>query len=241
MGDLLLRVENLKVKFDHHIVLDNIDFEVKKDETVAVIGPNGAGKTVLFRALLGLIPYEGKITWAKEVKIGYVPQRLAIERDLPLTTLEFFRLKEKNKKEIDKALAAVGFEEDKPHKGHLTKHVLNRKLGVLSGGELQRVLIAFALLGHPDVLLFDEPTSGVDISAEETIYSLLHKLAQKENLTIILISHELQIVYRYANNVVCLNKEKVCFGPPKEVLDKESLAKLYGGEAGLYEHHHEHN
>ncbi|KKR39901.1 MAG: ABC transporter related protein [Candidatus Woesebacteria bacterium GW2011_GWB1_40_101] len=240
MKDPLLRVTDLKVKFDHHVVLDDINFEVGKDETLAVIGPNGAGKTVLFRALLGLVPYEGKVEWAKGTKIGYVPQKLSIEKDLPLTTLEFFGLKEKSRKEIDDALASVGFEEDKPHKGHLSQHVLNRKIGVLSGGELQRVLIAFALLEHPDVLLFDEPTAGVDITAEETIYGLLRKLQERENLTIILISHELHVVYRYANNVICLNKEKICFGPPREVLDKESLEKLYGHEAGVYEHHHEH-
>lgn len=237
METSLLSVSNLKVKFDHHIVLDDISFVVKKDETLAVIGPNGAGKTVLFRAILGLVPYQGKIEWAKGIKIGYVPQKLAIAKDVPLTTSEFFAFKEKDKKEIDRALASVGFEEDKPHRGHLREHVLKRKLGVLSGGELQRVLIAFALLDHPDVLLFDEPTSGVDISAEETIYDLLHKLQEKENLTIILISHELQIVYRYANNVLCLNKQRVCLGPPKEVLDKESLTKLYGEKAGFYEHH----
>lgn len=237
MENSLLSVSNLKVKFDHHAVLDDISFDVKKDETLAVIGPNGAGKTVLFRALLGLLPYQGKIEWVKNIKIGYVPQKLAIAKDIPLTTSEFFALKEKNKKEIEKVLVSVGFEEDKPHKGHLQEHVLKRKLGVLSGGELQRVLIAFALLGHPDVLLFDEPTSGVDISAEETIYELLHKLQKNEKLTIILISHELQVVYKYANNVLCLNKEKVCFGPPREVLDKESLAKLYGGEVGFYQHH----
>ena len=233
---ILLRVKDLKVKFDHHVALDDISFEVKKGETLAVIGPNGAGKSVLFRALLGLIPYSGKIEWAEDIDVGYVPQRLAIAKDLPLTTEEFFALKEKNKKEVRNALTAVGFEEDKPHKGHLTHHVLKRKIGVLSGGELQRVLIAFALLGGPEVLLFDEPTSGVDVSSEETIYGLLHKLQEQKGLTMILISHELQVVYKYATTVICLNKEKVCFGPPREVLDRESLEKLYGGEVGYYHH-----
>jgi zinc transport system ATP-binding protein len=215
------------VKFDNHLVLEDISFEVKEDETLAVIGPNGAGKSVLFRTLLGLIPYEGTITWKENVKIGYVPQKLAISKDIPLTTSEFFSLKEKDKKRIEEVLTAVGFPQGEPH----------GRLGTLSGGELQRVLIAFALLGHPDVLLFDEPTSGVDVSAEETIYDLLHKLQEKENLTIILISHELQVVYRYADDVLCLNKEKVCFGIPNEVLGKESLQKLYGGEVKFYHHH----
>jgi len=235
---VLLSVSNLKVRFDQHVILDNISFDVKDDETLAVIGPNGAGKSVLFKALLGLVPFEGEIKWQQGLKIGYVPQKLFIPKDLPLTTLEFLKLKERSEKEIYRALSQVGFRENKPHKGHLKEHVLKSKLGVLSGGEVQRVLIAFALLGHPDVLLFDEPTSGVDISAEETIYSLLHELQEKENLTIILISHELQIVFKYATNVICLNKEKVCFGPPKQVLDKESLEKLYGGDVSLYPHQH---
>ena len=235
---VLLSVSNLKVRFDQHVILDNISFDVKDDETLAVIGPNGAGKSVLFKALLGLVPFEGEIKWKQGLKIGYVPQKLFVPKDLPLTTLEFLKLKERSEKEIYRALSQVGFRENKPHEGHLKEHVLKSKLGVLSGGEVQRVLIAFALLGHPDVLLFDEPTSGVDISAEETIYSLLHELQEKENLTIILISHELQIVFKYATNVICLNKEKVCFGPPKQVLDKESLEKLYGGDVSLYPHQH---
>lgn len=240
----LLSVSALKVKFNKHYVLKNISFEVGDDETVAIIGPNGAGKTVLFRSLLGLVPYKGKIEWKKGTKIGYVPQKMGISQDLPLTTAEFFALKEKNKKEINRVLKEVGFEKDKPHKGHLKEHVLDRKVGVLSGGQLQRVLIAFALLGEPDVLLFDEPTAGIDVSAEETIYSLLHKLQKQKKLSIILISHDLQIVYKYAKTVVCLNKEQACFGAPREVLDKKSLEKLYGGDVGFHvhdvsSHHHD--
>jgi len=237
----ILSVSNLKVKFDNHVILKGIDFEVKENETLAVIGPNGAGKTVLFRALLGLIPYSGKITWKPGVKIGYVPQKLAIAKDLPLTTEEFFQLKERDKNEVARVLATVGFEEDKPHEGHLTEHVLKRKIGALSGGEQQRVLIAFALLGSPRVLLFDEPTSGVDISSEESIYLLLHKLQKSQKLTIILISHELQVVNHYATKVLCLNKERLCYGSPSQVLDKEKLEQVYGGSVGFYHHQHEHH
>lgn len=245
INDNLLKVSGLKVKFGKDYVLKNISFSVGDDETVAIIGPNGAGKTVLFRTLLGLVPHDGIVEWKKGTKIGYVPQKLGISKDLPLTTSEFFALKEKDPDKIAEVLTDVGFEEDKPHKGHLKEHVLKRKIGVLSGGELQRVLIAFALLGNPDVLLFDEPTAGIDVSAEETIYSLLHKLQSKKKLSIILISHDLQIVYKYANTVVCLNKEQACFGPPLKVLDKESLEKLYGGNVGFHVHdtqaHHHDN
>ncbi len=237
MEEVLLSVSDLSVRFGGRKVLYDVSFDVKRGETVAVIGPNGAGKTVLFKALLSLVPYEGKVEWKRGVKIGYVPQRFALGADLPLTTEEFFGLKEKNKREVAEILAAVGFSEDGPHKEHLKRHVLKRRLGVLSGGELQRVLIAFALLGHPDVLLFDEPTTGVDVFGEETIYGLLHRLQEKENLTIILISHELHVVWKYSTNVICLNRKELCFGPPKEILDKETLSELFGSEAGIYVHH----
>lgn len=235
----LLRVSNLQVRFNHEFILDDISFELNRNETLAIIGPNGAGKTTLFKALLGLIPYKGKVEWQKGIKIGYVPQRLFIERDLPLTTEEFFTLKGKkiNNKEIEAVLSIVGFEKDKSYKGHIKDRILNMKIGTLSGGELQRVLVAWALLDHPDVLLFDEPTAGIDISSEVTIYSLLHKLQAKEKLTILLISHELQLVYKYATNVICLNRQKVCYGRPKDVFMNENLTKLFGNDVGFYQHH----
>lgn len=238
MDQNLLTVSNLNVRINGRLVLENINFEVKRDETLAFIGPNGAGKTVLFRALLGLIPYEGKVVWQRGIRIGYVPQRLYVEPDLPLTTREFFELKGAGDDQVGEALAAVGFEEDKPHRAHVEGHVLKRKLGVLSGGELQRVLVAWAILGHPDVLLFDEPTAGVDASAEESIYGLLHHLQEKKKMTTLLISHDIQVVYRYATKVVCVNKEQVCYGPPLTELNKETLKKLYGANVGFYRHEH---
>lgn len=232
----ILKVQGLMVRFDNHLILDNISFEIDRDDTLAIIGPNGAGKSVLFRALLGLIPFEGKVEWAPETKIGYVPQKLAVAKDLPLTVTEFLGFKEKNKEKINQALKDVGFLEKSEHL-HNDKRVLGTRLGHLSGGELQRVLIAYALLAEPHVLLFDEPTAGVDVSGEETIYSLIHRLQEKEDLTIIFISHELQVVNQYAANVLCLNKEKICFGRPLDVIDKEALQKLYGEDVHVYKHH----
>jgi zinc transport system ATP-binding protein len=236
----ILAVSGLKVEFDNHIILDDISFEVSRDDTLAIIGPNGAGKSVLFRALLGLIPYTGKIEWAKDAKIGYVPQKLAVAKDLPLTVIEFLHFKEKDGKKIQEVIKSVGFLEEAVHI-HNDKRVLKTRLGDLSGGELQRVLIAYALLGDPNILLFDEPTAGVDVSGEETIYDLIHKLQAEEDLTIMFISHELQIVNHYANNVLCLNKEKICFGPPMEAVDKITLAKLYGEDVHLHKHLESHD
>ena len=235
--ETILTVENLGVKFDNNEVLKGLNFFVQKEDVLAIVGPNGSGKSVLFRALLGLVPYSGKIQWASNLKIGYVPQKFNIDKDLPLSVEEFLKFKEKNSEKIVGALKAVGITDEH----HIEKHILKQRLGWLSGGQLQRVLIAWSILDNPDVLLFDEPTAGIDIGGEETIYNLLKKLKDKRGFTILLISHDLNIVYKYANNVICINKEMVCFGEPSTVLDPTSLVKLYGGEASFYKHEHEHN
>lgn len=240
----ILSVEKLQVEFNDHVILDDISFDIKRDDTLAIIGPNGAGKTVLFKALLGLIPYSGKITWASDAKIGYVPQKLSVGKDIPITVSEFLALKESDREKVQRVLEEVGFLAQAIHP-HNDARVLKTRMGDLSGGEIQRVLIAYALLDDPNVLLFDEPTAGVDIAGEETIYALIHKLQAKVDLTIIFISHEVQVVNQYAANVLCLNREKISFGPPLKVIDKETLAKLYGGEVHIHIHndhleHHEH-
>jgi len=191
----------------------------------------------LFRCILGLVPYSGQVEWTSGVKVGYVPQKLYVDKEIPLTVTELLAFKEKSHAKIADALSKVGFGKDTLHQAHQGSRLLKTRLGVLSGGELQRVLIAFAILGNPNVLLFDEPTSGVDISAEETVYSLISKLKEEKDLTIIFISHELEIVYRYAANVLCLNKEKVCFGPPKKAIDTASINKLYGEDVNFFKHH----
>lgn len=233
----ILKVENLSVNFGEQKILENLDLAINQGEVVAVIGPNGAGKTTLFRALLGLIPYQGEINWQKEVRIGYVPQRLEIETDVPLTVLEFLRLRGSKNFSKEKAKEAV--------KSVLLKEgILNSGLGEISVGQRQRILIAWALLGKPQVLLFDEPTADIDISGQESIYQLLHHLQDKYNLTIILISHDLNIVYQYASQVLCLNRRKICFGPPREILNAEQIQELYGGGHAFYHHlgeHHKHS
>lgn len=234
-GSDILTVKNLKVTFDKHLILKGITFSIRRDETLAIIGPNGAGKSVLFRALLGLVPYEGTVEWASDVRIGYVPQKLAVAKDLPLTVKEFLSFKEKKTEVLHKVLGEVGFQKQAEHE-HNDTRVLKTRMGDLSGGELQRVLIAYALLDDPNVLLFDEPTAGVDVTGEETVYGLMHKLQADSDLTIIFISHELQVVSHYADDVLCLNKEEISFGPPMKVVNKENLEKLYGGEVSLHKH-----
>lgn len=234
-SEKVLKVENLSVSFGDFNVFHDISFEVKRGEAVAIVGPNGSGKSVLFRAILNFIPYSGKVEWAKNVKIGYVPQKLAVESHFPLSVGDFFGFKTKSKQTITEALNSVGITGDEEHLRH---HVLSKKLGALSGGQFQRIMIAWAIINKPDILLFDEPTSGIDVGGEETIYNLLHKLQTQNKLSLILISHDLNIVYHYANKVLCLNKEMICFGEPHVVLDPASLSKLYGGETKFYRHEH---
>lgn len=230
MEEKILKVQNLSVKLDGEKTIFKLSFELKKGKVLTILGPNGAGKTVLLKTLLGVFPYDGKIEWQKGIKIGYVPQRLAFVKDLPMSVKEFLMLKCSNEKEIREALKVVSFEE-----GFLKKNI-----GDISSGQYQRLLIAWSLLGNPDVLLFDEPTTGIDISGQETIYQLLERLKNERKLAIILVTHDLSVVFKFSDYVICLNKCPVCQGIPKDVITPETLSKLYGQEIKFYEHYHEH-
>ncbi len=231
--EIMLSVRGLSVTINRSMVIDAVSFEVKRGDVLAIIGPNGAGKTTLFRALLGIIPHKGEIVWKKGIQIGYVPQRMEIEIDVPLTVLEFLRLRGATDFSIQKAKDAI-------KSVLLPESILDAGLGEVSVGQRQRILVAWSLLGKPDVLLFDEPTADIDVRGQESIYQLLHHLQDVYHLTVIMISHDLNIVYKYAELVLCLNRQKICFGPPQEVLSPEQMQKLYGGDHGFYHHIDEH-
>lgn len=231
----LLTIRNLSVSFGDVEIFKGVGFDLHRGEALAIVGPNGAGKTVLLRAVLGFLPYQGEVSWAAGITKSYIPQKLAVDSQFPVSVLDFFKFKTDSYQRIAEALHSVGIVGDSQHLKH---HVLSKPLGTLSGGQFQRVMIAWAVVDRPDVLLFDEPTSGIDIGGEETIYNLLHRLQTKNHLAIILISHDLNIVYKYAGKVMCLNKEMICYGEPHSVLDPASLSKLYGGEAKFYHHEH---
>ncbi len=231
----ILETQKLSVSFDNQEILKDISFSINEGDVLAIIGPNGAGKTVLFRALLGLIPFDGEIKWREDARIGYVPQKLFEKAELPLTVKEFFVLKSDKLFFKDKQLLETIAHELKAV--GLKPEILNQRLANLSRGQFQKVLIAWAILKHPNVLLFDEPTAGIDVAGEENIYNLLHKLQDERGMTVLIISHDLNIVYRYADKVLCLNKENLCFGEPKRALTSEQIEKLYGESAF---HHHDH-
>lgn len=227
----LLRVQNMAVKINGEDVITHLSFDVEEGEILMILGPNGAGKTVLLKALLDILPHTGTIAWKKGVKIGYVPQRLPYVKDIPLSVQEFFELKKVAKEDILPMLNSVGIE------GGVD--MLKKRMGTLSSGQFQRILVSWALLDHPDVLLFDEPFAGVDVSGKESIYGLLEKLQKEKHLTIFLVSHDLSIVYSFATKVLCLNKRMVCTGSIQEALTPENLSQLYGWETKFYAHTHE--
>ncbi len=230
MAETILKVENVNVELNGEKIICNLSFELKEGQTLTILGPNGAGKTVLLKTLLGLFPYKGEIKWKEGVKVGYVPQRVPFVKDFPISIKEFFELKTKRKEEAKEILKTVGFDEN----------FLEKPLGELSSGQYQRILVAWALIQNPNVLLFDEPTSGIDISGEETIYQLLERLKKERNLAIILVTHDLSVVFKFSDYVICLNKCPICQGLPKEVLSPEILSKLYGQEVKFYQHYHQH-
>jgi ABC-type Mn2+/Zn2+ transport system ATPase subunit len=216
---------------------------------VALIGPNGSGKTTLLRAVVGLqrisageIRLFGKPDVAGALpRIGYVPQRFNLESSFILSVREFLALRLRGTRHwfweshhrvderIRDALADIGVEP-----------LLERPLAKLSGGQLQRVLIAFSLLRKPDLLLLDEPTAGVDLPGEQTFYDLIAEIQQRHHLTVILVSHDLSMVYRHASWVYALNRVICCQGSPQQVMNAESLKQAYGIHVSPYGHHHVH-
>ena len=214
----ILNVSNLSVDFSNQPIIDNVTFKIKRGITLAVVGPNGAGKTTLFRALLNLIPHSGKIEWNGKIKIGYVPQILSV-RDIPISVKEFLAYKNESESDMKAVLASVGLD---------SEPIINQNLATLSGGQMRRVLIAWAIVDKPDVLLFDEPTSGVDLDSEEAIYGMLRKLTEKNEITLLLISHDLHIVREYSDYALALNKCMVFFGESKEVMNPDTQKLIYG-------------
>ena len=211
MSEFVLRVKRLKVVRNGEEIIRDLSFEVREKETLIILGPNGAGK------------------WYTK-SISYLPpQELFQRKDLPpLSIEEFFRFKDVSHEQILRAFSAIV----------LDSSLLERRFDSLSTGQFQRLLIAWALVDEPKVLLFDEPTSGMDVGGQETIYSLLHKFWQERDLTILMVTHDLNIVWEHADNVLCMNKKTLCYGKPRQVITPEELEKVYGTGVRFYEHKH---
>ena len=215
-NDYILKVSNLGVKLQNQILLDHINFNVTKGTTLAILGPNGAGKTVLLKTLLNLIPHTGSIEWMEKVKMGYVPQYVAVS-DIPMSVREFLSIGKGV--DIENALKKVRLNDNR---------ILDKRLGVLSGGQLRRVLIAWALNDNPNVLLLDEPTTGVDMDSEEPIYLMLNEIKKTHKITIFLITHNIHIVQEYADALLSINKCVTFCGPAEEIGKPDIQRQIYG-------------
>lgn len=237
MKNLALSAKQITLQFGAEDPLfSDVNFDIEKGDFVCIIGPNGAGKTSLVKIIMGLLkPTSGEIH-LYESKIGYVPQYLNRDEFSPMTVEELLLLKMSPnffsrtgayKSEMNKILSTTNIE-----------HVLNKKLHHLSGGEMQRVMIAYALIDRPGLLILDEPVSGIDIHGEQDFYELLEQIHQEFDITIMMISHDIDIVYQYATNVICLNRTLVCQGVPKDVLDKDVIEKTFSKNHAIYHHQH---
>lgn len=227
---------DLTVQFGDTTVLDTISVDIPAGSITALIGPNGSGKTTLLKALLELVPrsqgevlFFGKPLRHNRTRIGYVPQRFTFTREFPITVREFM------------ALAIDGHEPtritEKLHEVGLPTHVEEKLLGTLSGGQLQRVLIAQAFLNDPDILFLDEPATGIDVVGEADFYDIIQHLNQDHGTTIVLVSHDVGVVADLVDQVICINKKLLCVGSPKRTLTKKTLESLYGADVNAYVHH----
>ena len=214
-SNYFLQVSNLSVELQKKQILENVNFQIRKGTMLAITGPNGAGKTVLFRALLNSVPYTGRIEWAEKPSIGYVPQNINV-RDVPISVEEF--LSYKKKLDVREPLAKVKLEPD----------IAKKTLSILSGGQLRRVLVAFALVDDPNTLLFDEPTAGVDIGGEESIFLTLKELKQKTNITTLIITHDIHLVKEYSDQLLGLNRCMTYFGDSQQIADPALQERIFG-------------
>ena len=235
-ADALIAAHGLSVVKAGRALIDGVAITLKAGEIVTLIGPNGAGKTTLVRVLLGLeTPTSGHIRRRPGLVIGYVPQKFDIEPTIPLTVERFLHLGLRaSRADIDAVLGEVGAD-----------RVRQSQVARLSGGELQRVVLARALLRRPGLLVLDEPSRGVDHLGEAELYALIARLRTSRGFGVLLVSHDLHIVMANADRVICLNGHVCCSGHPETVAQHPEYARLFGADAalafGVYTHHHDHD
>ncbi len=233
MTESLISLKGIHINFQQRTILTDINLDVKPGEIVTLIGPNGAGKTTLVRIVLGLQkPDSGNRQIKKGLKIGYMPQKLHVDNSMPLIVKRFLSLTGSKQNAIENALKQTG-----------VSHVLHSPVQSLSGGELQRVLLARALLNKPHLLVLDEPVQGVDVNGQRELYHLITELRNHQNCSVLMVSHDLHLVMASTDKVVCINQHVCCSGHPHQVRRHPAYLKLFGGESdelAVYTHHHDH-
>ncbi|SFE29700.1 zinc transport system ATP-binding protein [Sulfitobacter brevis] len=232
----LIETRGLSLRYAAQTILHDVDFAIDRGEIVTIVGPNGSGKSSLLRALIGALrPAAGTVTRAPALRIGYVPQKLQIDSTLPLTVQRFLNLPERRKPEaISAALARAGVPE-----------LAARQMADLSGGQFQRVLLARALLGEPDILILDEATQGLDQPGAAAFYRQIEEVRTSTGVAVLMVSHDLHVVMAASDRVLCLNGHVCCEGTPEVVADAPEYRALFGtgtqGALAMYRHHHDHD
>lgn len=225
----LIRAEHLSLQIDGRQLLQDISLELRQGEIVTVIGPNGAGKTTLLRLLLGLTRPTGGSVWRRPgLRLGYMPQRLHIDASMPMSVLRFLQLGGAAA-DARAALAEVG-----------AARLANARLADLSGGEMQRVLLARACARKPQLLVLDEPTQGVDVGGQTEVYQLIAALRDQLHCGVLLVSHDLHLVMAATDKVLCINQHLCCEGHPEQVSRDPAYLELFGDKLALYTHEHDH-
>jgi zinc transport system ATP-binding protein len=230
----LIQLDSVSYQKGNRQILQHVSLTLHAGEIVSVIGPNGAGKTTLLKIMVGLItPTQGTITRTPNLRIGYMPQRLHIDSLFPLTVKRFLQLGQSNIS-LESTLTEVG----------VSHAVLHSPLYAVSGGELQRILLARALLRKPDLLVLDEPAQGVDLMGQGELYDLISHIRDHHDCAILLVSHDLNVVMAQTDNVVCLNQHICCSGHPDKVTRDPAFTALFGKVANnlaFYTHRHDHH
>ncbi len=231
----LIAAQHISVRFGATSVLSDVSLSIHQGEIVTLIGPNGSGKSTLLRAMLGIVPLsQGQITRAEHLRLGYVPQKLAIDRALPMTVRRFLSLPQQvTEKAAKSALNRVGL-----------GAMAGGQMAQLSGGQMQRAMLARALLTDPQILVLDEPTQGLDQQGEAAFYRLIEELRLETGAAVLMVSHDLHVVMAASDRVICLNGHICCQGAPHVVSSAPEYRALFGlgtsGALALYQHAHDH-
>ena len=232
----LIELKNINVAFEQKTALQNINLNIYPNSIITIVGPNGGGKSTLLKILLKLQkPTSGDVIYHKNVRIGYVPQKIHLDHSLPLTVERFLALKKGvTAGEISTALEQLS-----------VAHLRNNNMQRLSGGEMQRVLLARAILNKPNLLVLDEPTQGVDISGQAELYQLIQRTQQQLNCAVLMVSHDLHIVMADSKEVLCINQHICCAGTPETLSNDPTFMRLWGDQLSqnvrFYTHHHNHH
>ncbi|MCC3860577.1 zinc ABC transporter ATP-binding protein ZnuC [Pseudemcibacter aquimaris] len=228
----LLKLSNICKSYHKNLVLENVSFSVNRGETVTLIGPNGAGKSTLMKISLGILDASsGEIDRENGISIGYMPQKIMVDDTLPLSVRDFLYLRPKTTyDEVMEALETVRL-----------SRLADQPVQSVSGGEMQRILLARAILGKPDLLVLDEPVQGIDIMGQQEIYGLIAQIRDETGCGVLMISHDLHLVMASTDQVLCLNRHICCSGSPEFVKDNPEYHAMMGRPmegVAIYTHHH---